>query len=140
MEKKLCTYSKSTEGMHRWDAMIGHAPLEIYIPRWRVPDPYPSHISVEIFEWAEYLQSINYLYQEELLANPELSHNSIVTRVTFNKDCSLTAKYKTDLNNDVREIGDPFIPKTLLSTLPPKRLVIVINWERGNGGYHNSTN
>ena len=133
MEKKLCTYSKSTEGMHRWDTMIVHAPLEIYIPRWRVPDPRPLYISVEIFEWAEYNQSINYLYQEEIYANPELCNNSIVARVTFNEDRSLTFKYKTDLNDDVRETGDLFIPKTLLGTLPPKRLVIVINWEKGNG-------
>ena len=140
MEKIFCTYSKDTVRTYRWDIMIGHAPLEITIFKWRVPDPRPSHISVEIFEWVKYTQSIDYLYQEELLENPELCSNSIVARASFNEDCSLTAKYKTDLNKDVREIGDLFIPKTLLSTLPPKRLVIVINWERGNGEYHNSTN
>ncbi len=139
MDKIFCKYDKETETMYRWKTIVDNAPLEIYINKWRVPDPCPSHISVEIFDLPEYPQSINYLYQEELLANTELYNNSIAARVTFNEDCSLTFKYKTDLNDDVRETGDLFIPKTLLGTLPPKRLIIVINWEKENWSYHNST-
>jgi len=130
MEKIFCTYSKQTDCTYRWDTKIENATLEVTIFKWRVPNPRPSQISVEIFEWDKYTQSIDYLNQEECRANPKLRSNFIVERVSFNEDCHrLTTKYKTDLNNDIREIGDLFIPKTLLGTLPPKRLVIVINWK-----------
>ena len=139
MEKILCEYDKETETMYRWKTIVDNAPLEIYINKWRVPDPCPSHISVEIFELDEGPRSINYLYQEELLANPELFSDPVVARITYNEKRSVTFMYKSDLNDDVRETGDIFIPQTLLGTLPPKRLVIVISWEKENRSYHNST-
>jgi len=139
MDKIFCKYDKETENMYRWKTIIDNAPFQVYINKWRVPDPCPSHISVEIFDLPEYPQSINYLYQEELLANPKLFSDPIVARITYNEKRSVTFMYKSDLNDDVHETGDIFIPQTLLGTLPPKRLVIVINWEKGNGSYHNST-
>ena len=139
MEKILFAYDKETETMYRWKTIVDNAPLEIYIKKWRVPDPCPSHISVEIFELDEGPRSINYLYQEELLANPELFSDPIVARITYNEKRSVTFMYKSDLNDDVREAGDIFIPQKYLNMLHPKRLIIVINWEKGNGEYHNST-
>jgi hypothetical protein len=125
--------------MHRWDAMVEKAPLEIYIYKWRVPKPYPSRISVDIFEWAEYSQSIYTLDQKEVIANPQLRNNPITAEVIYLKNHTLTAKYDPILVKGKREIGNPYIPYTLLSDPPPTRLVIVINWEKGNGAYHNST-
>jgi len=129
MEMILCTYYKETSGMYRWDAMVKKAPLEIYILKWRVPDPYPSRISVEIFERAEYPQSIYPLNQKEVIANPQLCHNPITAEVTFLENHTLTAKYDPVLSKGVREIGNPFIPYALLPDPPPTQLVIVINWE-----------
>jgi len=44
-----------------------------------------------------------------------------------------TAKYDPVLSKGKREIGNPYIPYTLLSDPPPSRLVIVINWEYDMG-------
>ena len=139
MDKIFCKYDKETENMYRWKTIVDNAPFQVYINKWRVPDPCPSHISVEIFELDKRPRSINYLYQEELLANPELFSDPVVARITYNEKRSVTFMYKSDLNDDVRETGDIFIPQTLLGTLPPKRLVIVISWEKENRSYHNST-
>ncbi len=138
MEKIFCEYYKDTSGMHRWDAMVERAPLEIYIYKWRVPDPYPSRISVEIFNRAEYSQSIYPLDRKDVNANPQLCYNPITAEVTFLEDHTRTAKYNPVLGKGKREIGNPYIPYTLLSDPPPKRLVIVIKWEKGNMDYHNS--
>lgn len=130
MDKKFCEYDKETETMYRWKTMVGNAPLQIYLPKWRVPDPYPSHISVEIFERAEYPQSIYPIEQKEAIANPQLLHNPITAEVTYLEDHTLTAKYDPVLDKGKREIGNPYIPYTLLSDPPPTRLVIVVNWEK----------
>ncbi len=129
MEKIFCDYYKETSGMYRWDTMVEKAPLEIYILKWRVPDPYPSRISVEIFERAECPQAIYPIYQREVIANPQLCHNPIIAEVIFLEHHTLTAKYDPVLEKGVREIGNPFIPYALLPDPPPTRLVIVINWE-----------
>ena len=138
MEKIICTYYKDTDGMYRWDYMAEHTKLEIYIHKWRVPDPYPSRISVEIFNRDGYSQSIYRLDRREANANPQLCYNPITAEVAFLENRTLTAKYDPVLGKGKREIGNPYIPYTLLSDPPPIRLVIVINWEKGNKGYHNS--
>ena len=130
MDKIFCEHDKETENMHRWRKIIDNEPLQIYINKWRVPNPYPSRISVEIIKLDERNRFVNYLYPEELYVNPELFRNPIITRITYNEKRSVTFKYKTDLNKDVRETGDIFIPQKLLSLSPPKRLIIVINWEK----------
>jgi len=53
MERIFCNYNKYTDNKYRWKAMVGNAPLLMYIPKWRVPDPRPPWISVEIFEPAD---------------------------------------------------------------------------------------
>jgi len=139
MKKIFCTYYKDTSGMHRWDAMVDRAPLEIYIYKWRVPEPYPSSISVEIFNRAEYSQSIYPLDRKEVNANPQLCYNPITSEVAFLENHTRTAKYDPVLGKGKREIGNPYIPYALLSDPPPVRLVIVIKWEKENRSYHNST-
>jgi hypothetical protein len=140
MEKIFCDYYKDTANWYRWDAKIDDTLLEIYLPKWRVPDPYPLRISMEIYEPSEYRRPIVPLDQEEALANPRLRRAPIVAEVTFtNKDRSPKVEYGPVLNDNVREIGDLFIPKTLLAGLTPKRLVIVIDWETVKKDYHNST-
>ena len=115
--------------MHRWDVKIEGVTLEIYIYKWRVPDPYPSRISVEIFNRDEFSQSIYSLDRKEVNANPQLCYKPITTEVAFLENRTRTAKYDPVLGKGKREIGNPYIPYTLLSDPPPTRLVIVINWE-----------
>ena len=50
---------KGTDSKLRWDADINGAPFELYIPKWRVPDPVPSVIRVRYI-----LREINLLLAE----------------------------------------------------------------------------
>ena len=93
---------------------------------------------MEIFNRDEFSQSIYPLDRKEVNANPQLCYKPITTEVIFLEDHTRTAKYDPVLSEEKREIGNPYIPYTLLSDPPPSRLVIVINWEKGNGGYRNS--
>jgi hypothetical protein len=131
MEEIFCTYNKETDNKYRWDAMVDNAPLEIYIPKWRVPDPYPQWISVQIFEPAASRCPIVVLHsKKEVEANQRLRLVPITAEVTFTEVKELTVRYDPVLvGNDAREIGSPYIPKTLLDDPPQTQLVIVINWE-----------
>lgn len=80
MEKIICTYYKDTDGMYRWDYMAEHTKLEIYIHKWRVPDPYPLRISVEIFNRAEFSQSIYPLGRKEVNATHNYATNLLPQR------------------------------------------------------------
>ena len=131
MIMKVCTYNKETDNKYRWDYMEGNAPLEIYIPIWRVPAPYPQRIFVQIFESDDSHCPIIALHsKKEVEANQRLRLVPITAEVTYKEDKTLTARYDPVLEgNDAREIGSPYIPKTLLYDPPQTRLVIVINWE-----------
>src|ERR1700680_1351555 len=41
---------KSTERKLRWDENIDGTNFELYVPKWRVPEPMPPLISVRIFD------------------------------------------------------------------------------------------
>jgi len=140
MEKIFCDYDKYTDNKYRWKATVGNAPLEIYIPKWRVPDPRPLGISVEIFKPDDYHCPIVVPHgKKEVEANQRLRFVPITAEVTYMEDKTRTARYDPVLEgNDAREIGSPYIPFVLCDSRP-KRLVIVIKWGKENGSYHNST-
>ena len=128
---KVCTFRKETENKYRWDYMEGNAPLEIYIPKWRVPALYPQRIFVKIFEPDDSHCPIITLHsKKEVKVNPRLRLVPITAEVTYKEDMTLTARYDPILEgNDAREVGSPYIPFVLLGGLRPKLLVIEINWE-----------
>jgi len=140
MEKIFCEYDRDTENKYRWKAMVDNARLLIYIPKWRVPAPYPQWISVKIFEPADSRCPIVVLHcKKEVEANQRLRLVPITAEVAFTEVMGHTVRYDPVLvGNDAREIGSPYIPFALCDSRP-KRLVIVINWETGNGNCHNST-
>jgi len=131
MIMKVCTFRKETENKYRWDYMEGKAPLEIYIPKWRVPAIYPQQIFVKIFDSNDsHCPDITLHNKKEVKANPRLRLVPITAEVTYKDDMTLTARYDPIFeDNDVREIGSPYIPFVLLGGSRPKLLVIEINWE-----------
>lgn len=132
MIMKVCTYFKETDNKYRWDYMEGKAPLEIYIPKWRVPVPCPQRIFVQIFEPEDsHCPPMTLHNKKEVDANQRLRVEPIVAEVNFKeKNHKLVVRYDPVLEgNNAREIGSPYIPKTLLDDPPQPRLIIVINWE-----------
>jgi len=128
---KVCTFKKETDNKYRWDYMEGNAPLEIYIPKWRIPATCPQRIFVQIFEPEDSHCPIMTLHnKKEVDTNQRLRFVPITAEVIYKEDMTLTARYDPVLEgNDAREIGSPYIPKTLLDDPPQTRLVIVVNWE-----------
>ena len=132
MIMKVCTYFKETDNKYRWDYMEGKAPLEIYIPKWRVPVPCPQRIFVQIFEPEDSHSPTMTLHnKKEVKVRPELRLDPITAEVTFTEVMkNFVVRYDPVLvDNEAREIGSPYIPKTLLYDPPQPRLIIVINWE-----------
>ena len=67
---------KSTERKFRWDEDIDGTNFELYIPKWRTPEPTPGMISVKIYD-ATLISRLRLL---ELGHNPEgqLSHGDML--------------------------------------------------------------
>lgn len=130
---KVCTFKKETDNKYRWDYMEGNAPLEIYIPKWRVPAPYPQRIFVQIFEPEDsHCPIMTPHNKKEVDANQRLRFAPVTAEVIYKEDMTLTARYDPVLEgNDAREIGSPYIPFALCDSRT-KRLVIVIKWGKGN--------
>jgi hypothetical protein len=132
MEKIFCDYDNCTDNKYRWKTMVGIAPLVIYIPKWRVPDPYPQRISLQFFEPKDSrYPNVTIHDKKEIKAKPWLRLDRINAEVTLTDEThKLVVRYDPVLvGNDAREIGSPYIPKTLLYKPPQTRLVIIINWE-----------
>jgi len=134
MKKIFCEYNKDTDNKYRWKAMVGNAPLEIYIPMWRVPVPHPLRISVEIFKPTDDHCPIVVPHgKKEVEATQRLRFVPITAEVTYTEDKTRTARYDPVLEgNDAREIGSPYIPFVLLDGSRPKLLVIEIKWGKEN--------
>jgi len=132
MIMKVCTYFNDTDNKYRWDYMEGKAPLEIYIPKWRVPVPCPHRIFVKIFEPEDsHCPTMTLHNKKEVKANQRLRLEPITAEVTFTEVMkNFVVRYDPVLvGNEAREIGSPYIPKILLDDPPQPRLIIVINWE-----------
>jgi len=128
---KITLYAKKkTPGYLRWDVWVEEngAPFEFYINKWRVPQPWPARIFVSIDSFtsdpSDFTQSP---YDSDNLNKPI---KVLVEHV--DEYHTKTTKYTPVGDEKGRQIGEPFIPKSILtsefSSIPDK-LIIEVNWD-----------
>ena len=138
---------KSTERKLRWDEEIDGTNFELYIPKWRVPEPTPRMVSVKIYN----ATSISPSRLLELGHNPEgqLSHSDmlvlekiglnaeqiwerndrlIVAAVKFYETKTQTVRYRPLGDPKDWEVGEPYVPISELGNPYPKRLILLVGW------------
>ncbi len=129
----VLTLSKETRNKIRWDAVVDDAQFELYIPKWRVPDPLPVRIFVEVShaesanEWKRY-DPLTPPSKEEDRNRPILA---LVERVC-KQTKTVRFKPRGDPNNC--EIGEPYIPFTLLPDPLADRVLIKVEWDLSGKG------
>jgi hypothetical protein len=108
-----------------WSAGTSNARFYLYVPKWRVPEPWPALINVRITdiltEWEKYKP----LTPTVARKNPELLEKPILAKIGYTELHTETFRYDPF---DVKEpeIGNPYIPMSLLPSEPPKVLLVKV--------------
>jgi hypothetical protein len=130
IEMALLRPSKETQNKLRWSSHIekDDAPFHLYIPKWRVPEPWPGRISVGIEPFSskpsDFAQSP---YDSENLDN---QIEVLVKRIEVH---TRTVKYAPFGDEKEWQIGEPYIP---FSLIPPDSdfLIIEVKWDLESKG------
>jgi len=121
---------KQTVNWIRWDVWVeeDEADFEFYIPKWRVPEPWPGRIFVGIEPFSgdpsDFAQSPCDL---DNLDNP------IKVLVKPIKDHTRTVKYAPFGDKDGWQTGYPYIPKSLIPS-DSHFLIIEVKWDLESKG------
>lgn len=126
-EVALMDPSKETDNKLRWHADIDGVDFKVYVPKWRVPVPWPQRILVRIEETTS---------QNERLVpsgNAKVEALPIFVLVEKNVEHTTTVRYTPSGDPEGWELGEPYIPYPLLPSPPPQRLGIEVEWDWSAG-------
>ena len=127
---EILAYKKGTENKLRWDADVEGTPFELYIPKWRIPDPAPGKVLIRIFFSKDKIRSNRQFTPSEIKRNPELKNQPIYAEVTRIREHTKTIRFDPIGDNSDWEIGSPYIPKSLLPADENiKKLCLVVEWK-----------
>jgi len=122
--------AKETENKVRWDAVIDNTNFALYIPKWRVPQPWPKVIYVTVSDETEKIKAYQPVTPEAADADPNLCTQKILAGLKLVKKHSNTIRYSPTADDPKQwEIGEPYIPYCLLPKDCKEPLLIEINWE-----------
>ena len=126
---EILEYAKDSGNKFRWDVMVGDTKFALYIPQWRVPEPRPSKIRVDIVQIAEdQINSDHVPYEDR--DNHALVSKGIIADVSLDEGVAptKTIRYCPEGDNDKDwEIGKPYIQDALTYD-KAERLQIRVKW------------
>ncbi|APG27069.1 hypothetical protein A7E78_04000 [Syntrophotalea acetylenivorans] len=125
-EMALLEEFKETDNKVRWDAYIDNINFELYIPKWRVPEPWPRVILVGITPVAS--QQLSNLPPEVVRKSPRTREEPIVVCLNKLNECSKTIRYRPEGDASKWELGEPYIPIPITFG-SAERLIITVDWK-----------
>ena len=123
IEMSLMAPSKETDNKLRWVADVDGVAFQLYVPKWRVPHPWPNRIRVFISEPSTSPGS----------SPSDKPENAIVAIVERVKDHSQTVRFAPAGDPKKWQIGEPYIPYGLLPNPSVQRLRVDVEWDRSAG-------
>ncbi|MGO9264232.1 MAG: hypothetical protein ACLQBA_04980 [Candidatus Binataceae bacterium] len=132
-EVTLMNPSKETDNKLRWQSDVDGVKFKLYIPKWRVPRPWPVHIIVSIRDLLgdEGSQSSSRLNVRSGDAAP--LEEPITAIVSMVKEHTETVRFTPRDDPKEWEIGEPYIPYSLLPDGWPQTIQIEVRWDRSAG-------
>jgi hypothetical protein len=128
VQMHLFQSAKETENKLRWDADVDDTRFSLYIPKWRVPEPWPSRIWIDVIpRRAESLDPAN-LTPADVEADDTLRLEPIVATIERFKEHSQTTRYRPTGDPHTWEIGEPYIP-FVLTCERCERLRLIVLWD-----------
>ena len=128
IELERLEIEKETPNKLRWGTTIDRVPFEIYIPKWRVPEPWPAKVYVKLKPIKSYSNLPNHLSEVEV---PSVTNRPVVAYVESYKEHKHTLRYRPIGDKETWEIGEPYIPYSLTHNCAPI-LEITVYWSKRN--------
>ena len=128
-EIALMNPSKETDNKLRWWADVEGVSFKLYIPKWRVPAPWPVRLEVLVDDQAASAATAAIPPRP---ASPEFERPIIATLEKVQEHTE-TVRYRPIGPPDSWEIGEPYVPYTVLAAPPPERLRLEVRWDRSAG-------
>jgi hypothetical protein len=126
-EVSLMEPSSETDNKLRWGAKVGDATFNLYVPKWRVPEPWPRRIVVAISRPINQdLSSERVDISSSRSLDRKLRIATVVDRV---RDHTRTARFRPRGNQGDWEIGEPYIPYSLLPDRLAQAVQIEVRWD-----------
>jgi hypothetical protein len=118
-EVTLMLRSKETDNKQRWAADVNGVEFKLYIPKHRIPDPFPPSIVVRISPVTG--------AEPSSVPDPDQPIRCVVARV-----CEHTQTVRYCPLGDAKgwQIGEPYIPFGMLPESPPLYLLVEVHWLR----------
>jgi hypothetical protein len=131
-EVSLMDPSKETDNKLRWQAWENGVLFKLYIPKWRVPEPWPVRIVVRIDDDPNSFVAVPPSRGPESEQTRNLDE-PVVTLVAKHTEHTETVRYSPVGDPAKWELGEPYIPFAMLSVPVPKRLRLDVHWDRTAG-------
>jgi len=126
IEMTFLDESKETEKKLRWDCEVEQTRFSLYIPKWRVPEPWPKIIAVQITKRRAECSDDANLTPEHVESDSTIRLEPIVATVRKVSVHSKTVRY--DPIAAVWEIGSPYVPDSMTSG-GAELLRVIVNWD-----------
>lgn len=128
MIEMLLESTKETDKKLRWGRETDDGVVfSLYIPKWRVPEPWPQRIYVKI-ELIGNAKSLKPRYtKEHFEEHPSLKTRPIVGVVRRVEEHTETLRYRP-IGDDEWEIGEPYIPYSLTCD-SAEYLKLTVDWD-----------
>lgn len=138
LEMTLFGAAKETDNKLRWDADVEGTNFALYIPKWRVPSPWPSRIWVNIFPRRVEGDDPANLSSADIEGDPSLKHEPIIATVSRFDEKTQTVRFRPVGDPKSWEIGEPYVPRALIRN-GEERLRVVVMWDAtSRGSFHQS--
>jgi len=133
-EIALLDPSKETDNKLRWIACDDSGVLfKLYIPKGRVPTPWPVRILVRIDDDPASLRSIPPQQPPKPPNHRDLRKPIIALVKRTPEKHTETVQYQPLGKPRFWELGEPYIPFSMLAEPPPERLRIDVEWDFDSG-------
>lgn len=120
--------AKETDNKLRWDAKVEETLFSLYIPKWRVPEPWPRSIWVKVLPRRQNSDDTPNLSRSEVESDSTFRQEPVITTVHWKSSHTETDRYSPVGPAETWEIGEPYIPHSLTFNGYP-RLRLIILWD-----------
>ncbi len=125
IEMALLSEAKETDNKVRWDADIEGTRFSLYIPKWRVPEPWPQKIHVTLSP--DNQSGPSPLSPKEAMENPKSRLRPIIAKLNKFQEHTKTIRYRLDGEASTWELGEPYIPIPMTFS-ESDSLIIEVKW------------
>lgn len=124
--RKRLYYRRETDNKLRWDGEAAGVLFELYVPKWRVPDPMPTVVEVELTPASGSPDETRPVTREMVQGAPGLREQAIAVVLQRSTDHTKTIRYNP-IGTEEPEIGDVYVP-FCLTFEGMQRLSVTVTW------------